>query len=192
MQDFTTHNEYHFIKNLTPRLQAADTTYKLNKVKLLRDIRMLRKFLDGQIPKVTCNDAEQLKALVAKCRRNMQQDCRDFPDDEVDAQIATTNSPHTGINLNVSISPVHNSNSRTDSIHHSVPGKQVKQKHDKRKKKRSHRSSSSDSESEDTRRKPCKSRRKIPFEQQDVTVLPTPYNPYLGQLGAGPISALYA
>jgi len=184
MQDFTAHNEYHFIKNLTPRLQAADTRYKLNRVKLLRDIRMLRKFLDGQIPEVTSNDAEQLKALVAKCRRNMRQDCRDFPDDVVDAQIETTNSPHTGINLNVSISPVHNSNSRPDSIHHSETDKKVKQRHDQRKKKRSSRSSSSDSESEDTRHKPRKSRRKIPFEQQDVTVLPPPYNPYLGQLGA--------
>ena len=46
MQDFTTYNEYHFIKNLTPQLQAAHTTYKVHRVKLLRDIRILRKCLD--------------------------------------------------------------------------------------------------------------------------------------------------
>lgn len=156
----------------------------------MRDIRMLRKFLDRRIPEVTSNDAEQLKALLTKCRRNMQQDCRDFPED---AQMTTTNSPPTGINLNVSFSPVHNSNSCTDSVHVPEAEKKVKHKRSKRKKKRSRRSSSSsdssssDSESEHshTRRKVCKSKRKIPFQQEDFTVLPPPYNPYLGQLGAG-------
>ena len=186
MQDFTTYNEYHFIKNLTPQLQAAHTTYKVNRVKLLRDIRILRKCLDGRIPEVTPNDAEQLKALLAKCKRTMQQDCRDFPED---AHIASTNSPASGINLNVSFSPVHNSNSCMDSVHvPDEPEKKVKRKRDKRKKKRSRKSSSSDSESEPshTCRNVRKSKRKIPFEQ-DLNVLPPPppHNPYAGQLGAG-------
>lgn len=30
MQDFTSNNEYHFIKNLTPRLYKVDNSYKLN------------------------------------------------------------------------------------------------------------------------------------------------------------------
>ena len=40
-------SEHQFIKALTPRMVKMDPTYKLNKQKLLRDIRILRKFYCG-------------------------------------------------------------------------------------------------------------------------------------------------
>ena len=59
---------------------------------------------DGKIPEVTSDDAEQLKALLAKCRKTMQKDCRDFPPDDADSSKMMRSSD---INLNVSISPIH-------------------------------------------------------------------------------------
>ena len=43
MNDFSSNSEYHFIKSLMPRLFEVDKSYKMNKPKLMRDIRMLRK-----------------------------------------------------------------------------------------------------------------------------------------------------
>lgn len=76
MEDFSSNNEYHFIKNLTPRLFAVDPSYKTNKAKLMRDVRLLRSALDGKIPPAQTNDPEQLKILLAKCRKSVQE----FPD----------------------------------------------------------------------------------------------------------------
>ena len=69
MENFTSHSEYHFSKNLTPRLLKVDKTYKVNRVKLMRDIRMLRKFCDGKIPEVTSDDAAQstYRGLTQHC-----------------------------------------------------------------------------------------------------------------------------
>ena len=50
MEDFSSNNEYHFIKNLTPRLFAVDPSYKTNKAKLMRNVRLLCSALDGKIP----------------------------------------------------------------------------------------------------------------------------------------------
>ncbi|XP_028412560.1 mediator of RNA polymerase II transcription subunit 19-B-like [Dendronephthya gigantea] len=79
MEDFTSNSEYHFIKNLTPRLYKLDQSYKLNKPKLMRDIRMLRKCLDGKIPPVSVNDPEQLRILISKCKKSFDLDI-DAPD----------------------------------------------------------------------------------------------------------------
>ena len=73
MEDFSSNSELHFIKNLTPRLYAVDPSYKTNKPKLMRDVRMLRNFLDGKIPKVCAHDPEQLRILLAKCKKNLRQ-----------------------------------------------------------------------------------------------------------------------
>ena len=73
MEDFSSNNEFHFIKNLTPRLYAVDPSYKTNKPKLMRDVRMLRNFLDGKVPKVCADDPEQLRILLAKCKKNLRQ-----------------------------------------------------------------------------------------------------------------------
>ena len=81
-----------------------DKTYELNRIKLIKDTRMLRKFCDGKIPEVTSDDAEQLKVLLAKCRKTMQKDCRDFPPDDADSSKMMRSSD---ISLNVSISPIH-------------------------------------------------------------------------------------
>ncbi|CAB4033648.1 Hypothetical predicted protein [Paramuricea clavata] len=48
-----------------------DSSYKINKAKLLRDVRILRTALDGKIHDVTANDAEQLRILLKKCKRDM-------------------------------------------------------------------------------------------------------------------------
>ncbi len=73
MEDFTSNNEFHFIKNLTPRLYAVDPTYRTNKPKLMRDVRLLRKSLDGKIPPVSANDPEQLRNLLTKCKKSLGQ-----------------------------------------------------------------------------------------------------------------------
>ena len=73
MEDFSSKNEFHFIKNLTPRLCAVDPSYKTNKPKLMRDVHMMRNFLDGKIPKVCADDPEQLRILLAKCKKNLWQ-----------------------------------------------------------------------------------------------------------------------
>lgn len=69
MEDFSKTSEFDFMKNLTPRLYAIDPSYKTNKGKLMRDCRLLRDLLDGKIPPVTANDAEQLSILISKCKR---------------------------------------------------------------------------------------------------------------------------
>ena len=54
-----------------PRMIKVDQSYKLNKQKLLRDIRILKKFYNGKIPAETTNDAEQLKITLSKCKKNI-------------------------------------------------------------------------------------------------------------------------
>jgi hypothetical protein len=66
---FATTSEHQFIKNLAPRMYDVDPTYKTNKCKLMRDIRLLRESLDGKMPPVTTNDAEQLGLLIANLRK---------------------------------------------------------------------------------------------------------------------------
>ena len=80
MNDFSSNSEYHFIKNLIPRLHVVDKGYKINKPKLMCDIRMLRKWLNGKIPPVTSNDPEQLRILLRKCRMHFNLEL-DSPDD---------------------------------------------------------------------------------------------------------------
>lgn len=79
MEDFSSNNEYHSIKNLTPRLYAVDPSYKTNKPKLMRDVRLLRDTLDGKIPPVSTNDPEQLRILLTKCKKNTVQQFPNAP-----------------------------------------------------------------------------------------------------------------
>lgn len=71
MEDFSTSSEFSFVKNLTPRMYAANPAYKTNKAKLMRDVRILRTFLDGKIPCVTADDTEQLSILISKSNKNL-------------------------------------------------------------------------------------------------------------------------
>ena len=52
-------------------MYAANLAHKTNKAKLMRDMRILRTFLDGKIPCVTANDAEQLSILISKSKKNL-------------------------------------------------------------------------------------------------------------------------
>ena len=70
MEDFSTGSEFSFVKNLAPRMYAANPAYKTNKAKLMRDVRILRTFLDGKIPCVAANDTEQLGILISKSKKN--------------------------------------------------------------------------------------------------------------------------
>ena len=45
LKNFISQSEHQFIKALTPRMIKVDQSYKLNKQKLLRDIRILKKVL---------------------------------------------------------------------------------------------------------------------------------------------------
>ena len=69
IEQFSSTSEFQFVKNLTPRMYNIDPTYKTNKCKLMQDVRLLREALDGKIPPVTVNDAEQLGILIAKLRK---------------------------------------------------------------------------------------------------------------------------
>ena len=92
MDDFTTGTEFSFAKNLTPQMFAADPSYKINKAKLVHDVRLLRAFLDGKIPAVTANNNEQLRIVISKCKKNVGIP----PDTDVDAwakQIISGASP---------------------------------------------------------------------------------------------------
>ena len=71
MEDFSSSSEFSFVKNLTPRMYAANPAYKTNKAMLMRDVRILRTFLDVKIPPVTANDAEQLNILISNSQKKM-------------------------------------------------------------------------------------------------------------------------
>ena len=49
----------------------------------MRDVRLLRESLDGKIPPVTTNDAEQLRILIARCKRSKQLHADDSPQSSV-------------------------------------------------------------------------------------------------------------
>ena len=55
-------------------MMKVDPSYKLNKQRLLRDIRILRKFYNGKIPVETTNDAEQLRITLSKCKQALEHD----------------------------------------------------------------------------------------------------------------------
>ena len=84
MQEFSSSSEFQFVRNLTPRMYNVDPTYKTNKCKLMRDVCSLRESLDGKIPPVTANDAEQLSLLITKLRKT-----KNIADDDNSKQFAT-------------------------------------------------------------------------------------------------------
>ena len=84
MENFKTKCEYHFVRNISPCLFAIDILYKTNKAKLMRNIKLLRTALDGCIPEVTANDAEQLQILIKKCKTDMKS--------EVDTHFSSDNN----------------------------------------------------------------------------------------------------
>ena len=159
MDDFTTGSEYSFVKNLTPRMFAADPSYKVNKAKLMRDVRLLRTFLDGKIPAFTANDSEQLRILISKCKKNVGIS----PDTDVDI----CDTKNTAVVCDVS--PIKNEikvkerlTERTDESEYLTQRskkkhKRKKQKKTKKIKKRRRERSSSSSSSEDDIRSMCSS-----------------------------------
>ena len=123
MENFKTKSEYHFIKNLSPRLFAIDSSYKTNKAKLMRDIKLLRTALDGRIPEVTANDEEQLQILLKKCKTDLKS--------EVGARFSSDENMNTD-HLNAVTSEVENSKEKTEP----VPDQLVRRKEKKRRNKR--------------------------------------------------------
>ena len=63
-------------------MYAANPAYKTNKAKLMHDVRLLRTFLDGKIPPVSANDAEQLNILISTTKKNVgvSSDCDETTD----------------------------------------------------------------------------------------------------------------
>ena len=53
INNFQSQSEHQFIKAFTPRMMKVNPEYKTNRSKLLRDIRILRKFFGGKIPEET-------------------------------------------------------------------------------------------------------------------------------------------
>ncbi len=54
-----------------------------------------------KIPEATSDDAGRLKALLVKCRKTIQHDCRDYEVEDMETVLSNSSD----INLNVSISP---------------------------------------------------------------------------------------
>ena len=71
-KNFVSQSEHQFLKALMPRMMKVDPSYKLNKQKLLRDIRILRTFYNGKIPVETTNDPEQLCISLSKCKQTLE------------------------------------------------------------------------------------------------------------------------
>ena len=53
------------------KISRRECTLQTNKAKLMRDVRILRTFLDGKIPCVIANDTEQLSILISKSKKNL-------------------------------------------------------------------------------------------------------------------------
>ena len=83
--------------------------YKMNRPKLLRDIRVLRQFFGGKISDETTNDPEQLRIKLSKCKSSLENDVGDVGVvgiEECEKRQATS----SGVNLNVhmNVTPVKN------------------------------------------------------------------------------------
>ena len=114
LKNFASQSEHQFIKALTPRLIKVDPQYKMNKPKLLRDIRILRTFYSGKIPPEATNDSEQLRITLAKCKSTLANDIGDVAvhgiqeyeqsinDNNENAQ----NQNALNLNVNMNLSPV--------------------------------------------------------------------------------------
>ena len=63
MEQFSSSGEFQFVKNLTTRMYAVDSTYKRDKARLMRDVRLMRESLEGKIPPQTTNDPKQQTIL---------------------------------------------------------------------------------------------------------------------------------
>ena len=98
MQEFSSSSEFQFVKNLTPRMYDVDPTYKTNKCRLMWDVRLLHESLDGKIPPVTANDAEQLRLLITKLKKT-----KNIADDSNSKELAIwANSASIDSNVNSS------------------------------------------------------------------------------------------
>ena len=53
-------------------IYTADISYRITKSKLMRDVRLLRTYLDGNIPAITANEDEQLRILISRCKENVE------------------------------------------------------------------------------------------------------------------------
>ena len=137
MENFKTKSEYHFVKNLSPRLFAIDSLYKTNKAKLMRDIKLLRTALDGRILEVTANDVEQLQILLKKCKTDMKS--------EVDAHFSSDE------NMSTDSSEDEDNQAKTEPVQHiRRRKKKLRNKRHKNKKNRKRRRKFSTSSSSDT------------------------------------------
>ena len=99
MEQFSTSSEYQFIKSVMPRMYQADESYKVNKAKLMRDVRLLRECLDGKIPPVTTNDSEQIKNLILRCKRSKQIRDDDCPKSMSPEQFSPIKSTERGADV---------------------------------------------------------------------------------------------
>ena len=115
LKNFVSQSEHQFIKALTPRLIKVDPQYKMNKPKLLRDVRILRTFYDGKIPEKATNDAEQLRITLKKCKTTLANDIGDVAlhgIQEYEQSLHVNDSDNVqnqnalNLNLNMNLSPV--------------------------------------------------------------------------------------
>lgn len=112
INNFQSQSEHQFIKAFTPRMMKVNPEYKTNRSKLLRDIRILRKFFGGKIPEETTNDPEQLRITIAKCKRTLQDEVGDVGVLGIVAHERRQQSQSSGhaakFNVNMNLSPVKN------------------------------------------------------------------------------------
>ena len=153
MQTFSSGSEYQFVKNLTPRMFAADASYKTNKAKLMRDVRLLRTFCDGKIPVSTVNDAEQLKILIGKSKKQVGISDTNTIELNTEKESPIKTKPEIKSNIEKSGSSTsENEASCRDSWKDRKSKKRKKHKKQKKAKKRSRERTSPSSSSEDQTR----------------------------------------
>ena len=113
INNFQSQSEYNFIKSLTPRMMKVNIEYKSNRPKLLRDIRILRKYFSCKIPEETTNDAEQLRIALGKAKSTLERDVGDvglIGIEEYEKKLASGNA--VSFNVNMNLTPVKNKNTK--------------------------------------------------------------------------------
>ena len=148
METFSSGSEYQFVKNLTSRMFAADTSYKTNKAKLMRDVRLLRTFCDGKIPVSTANDAEQLRILIGKSKKQVGITDSDMIKLNTENESPIKTKPKLKSDIEESAASTRGNEAIPDSSEGRKSKRKKKHKKQKKAKKRSREHTSSSSSSE--------------------------------------------
>ncbi len=127
---------------------AADASYKTNKAKLMRDVRLLRTFCDGKILVSTANDAEQLRILIGKSKKQVGITDSDMIKLNTENESPIKTKPELKSDIEESAASTRGNQAIPDSSEGRNSKRKKKHKKQKKAKKRSRERTSSSSSSE--------------------------------------------